>query len=58
MNKAKVSREEKMSMIQEKLENGVRDIFESDKYKEYISTMAKFPHYSIKVSNSIAGVRI
>ena len=47
MNKAKVSREEKMSMIQEKLENGVRDIFESDKYKEYISTMAKFPHYSI-----------
>ena len=41
------SREEKMSEIQEKLEKGVRDIFESDKYREYISTMSKFPNYSI-----------
>ena len=47
MRKEKVSREERMSEIQQKLENGVRDIFESDKYKEYISTMSKFPSYSI-----------
>ena len=37
MSKPKVSREEKMSMIQEKLETGVREIFESENYKEYIS---------------------
>lgn len=43
----KKTREEKMSEIQLKLENGVRDIFESDRYKEYIQTMSKFPHYSI-----------
>ncbi len=43
----KKSREEKMSEIQQKLEAGVRDIFESDRYKEYIQTMSKFPHYSI-----------
>ena len=36
-----------MQALQEKLENGVREIFESDKYKEYIATMAKFPRYSI-----------
>ena len=32
--KERVSREEKMSEIQQKLEEGVRDIFDSDKYKE------------------------
>ena len=47
MNKSKLNREEKMSLIQEKLETGVREIFESEKYKEYIATMARFPHYSI-----------
>lgn len=51
------SREEKMSEIQEKLENGVRDIFESDKYKEYISTMSKFPNYSINNCILIASQR-
>lgn len=41
------SREEKMSQIQEKLLNSTKEIFSSEKYAEYISTMAKFPHYSI-----------
>lgn len=36
-----------MSEIQQRLENGVRDIFESEKYKDYIDTMSKFPSYSI-----------
>lgn len=42
-----MTREERMSAIQEKLEQGVHDIFESEKYKNYISTMSKFPSYSI-----------
>lgn len=33
--------------IQEKLELGVREIFESGKYAEYVATMSRFPHYSI-----------
>lgn len=36
-----------MSEIQQKLEIGIREIFESNKYEEYITTMAKFPSYSI-----------
>ena len=47
LSKERISREEKMSQIQEKLEAGVREIFESGKYEDYIATMAKFPHYSI-----------
>ena len=47
LSRERVSREERMSQIQEKLEAGVREIFDSEKYKDYISTMAKFPHYSI-----------
>ena len=31
----------------DKYENGIPDIFESEKYKEYIDTISKFPSYSI-----------
>lgn len=47
VKKQKESREEKMNQIQEKLLNSTREIFESEKYAEYIATMAKFPNYSI-----------
>lgn len=43
----KKTREEKMSDIQKKLEDGVTGIFNSEKYKEYIRAMSKFPHYSV-----------
>jgi hypothetical protein len=45
--KERTTREEKMSAIQQKLEDGVREIFSSEKYREYISAMSKFPRYSI-----------
>lgn len=47
MKKERESREEKMDKIQEQLVQSVREIFESEKYAEYLSTMAKFPNYSI-----------
>lgn len=47
MKKTRSTREEKMSQIQEQLENGVKEIFTSEKYKEYISAMSKFPSYSL-----------
>jgi len=31
----------------EMLEQGVKEIFESDNYKNYLNTMAKFHHYSV-----------
>ena len=42
----RVSREEKMSRIQKQLEDGVREIYSSEKYKDYIRAMSKFPSYS------------
>ena len=45
--KERQTREEKMSAIQQKLEDGLREIFSSEKYREYISAMSKFPRYSI-----------
>ena len=47
MKNVKETREEKMSKIQERLLSSTKEIFESEKYAEYIATMAKFPHYSI-----------
>ncbi len=41
------SREERMSRIQQRLEEGVKQIYSSEKYKEYIRAMSKFPSYSV-----------
>ena len=32
--------------ITDKLENGVKELFHSERYKEYLSVMAKFHNYS------------
>lgn len=42
---------EKMKEITDKLEDGIRDIFESGKYQSYLQTMSKFHKYSF--SNNI-----
>lgn len=47
MKKQGESREEKMSQIQERLLSSTQEIFQSEKYAQYIATMARFPHYSI-----------
>ena len=53
----RISREEKMSVIQEKIIEGTKQIFESEKYKEAIATFSKFPHYSINNCILIASQR-
>ncbi len=48
------SREKQASQLKavtDQLEKGVSDVFQSDKYKEFLNVMAKFPRYS--VNNSI-----
>ena len=44
-------REEKVKALTEKLEKGIKEVFASEKYKAYLSTMAKFHSYSF--NNSI-----
>ena len=45
-----MGQKEQIKEISEKLEQGVKDIFESDNYKNYLLTMSKFYSYSVKNS--------
>ena len=47
-------RQEKIRQITDKLEQGVHQIFESDNYRVYLSTMAKFHSYSLNNTILIA----
>ena len=40
--------------ITEKLEQGIKELFESEKFKEYLTTMSKFYHYSFNNTLLIA----
>lgn len=48
------NREEQLKQITEKLEKGVAEIFTSEKYAEYLNTMAKFHNYSFNNTLLIA----
>ena len=37
---------QKVQEITEKLEQGLKELFESEKYKTYLNTMSKFHNYS------------
>lgn len=43
---ALAERQERVKELTEKLENGVKAIFESEDYARYLETMSKFHHYS------------
>jgi len=43
----KKSQKERIKDITEKLEEGVKAVFESDRYKEYLACMSKFHSYSL-----------
>ena len=38
--------DERVAELTERLENGVRELYASDSYAQYITAMAKFHHYS------------
>jgi antirestriction protein ArdC len=46
MEGSKMMNNEKLKGITEKLENGIKALFESEKYKEYLKTLSKFHKYS------------
>ncbi|RKI22838.1 ImmA/IrrE family metallo-endopeptidase [bacterium 1xD8-6] len=50
----KKTRAEAVREITEKLEHGLEELFDSDKFKEYLDTMSKFYHYSFNNSLLIA----
>jgi len=45
---------EQLKEITERLEQGIQEVFESEKYKEYLNTMSKFYNYSFNNTLLIA----
>ena len=43
---AQAEKRERIKALTDKLENGVKEVFESQAYKEYLKTMSKFHRYS------------
>lgn len=43
-------RADELHQITDKLEKGVMEVFQSDRYKQFLDTMAKFPRYSVNNS--------
>lgn len=48
------SEKQKVQEITEKLEQGIKELFESEKYKPYLNTMSKFHNYSFNNTMLIA----
>ena len=47
-------KKQKVQEITEKLEQGIKELFESEKYKTYLNTMSKFHNYSFNNTMLIA----
>ena len=47
------SRQEQIREITDRLEKGVKEVFESEKYREMLRCMSKFHHYSLSLNNCL-----
>ena len=46
VNKVSMTEKQKVKEITDRLEEGLKELFESKKYKSYLITMSKFHNYS------------
>ena len=49
----KQTNKDRMREIVDSIENGIKELFESDKYQQYLSTMSRFHRYSVNNTNFI-----
>lgn len=54
VNTVSITEKQKVKEITDKLEEGLKELFESEKYKSYLSTMSKFHNYSFNNTLLIA----
>ena len=43
----KQTSKDRMREIVDSIENGIKELFESDKYRKYLATMSRFHRYSV-----------
>lgn len=53
-NQTKTSQKERLKEITDSIETGIKEMFESDKYKSYLQTMSRFHNYSLNNTMLIA----
>lgn len=53
-NTVHMTEKQKVKEITDRLEEGLKELFESEKYKSYLSTMSKFHNYSFNNTLLIA----
>ena len=53
-NKNQMTEKQKVKEITDKLEEGLKELFESEKYMSYLRTMSKFHNYSMNNTLLIA----
>lgn len=46
VNKVSMTEKQKVKEITDRLEEGLKELFEGEKYKSYLNTMSKFHNYS------------
>ena len=46
------NKQEKMKALTDKLEQGVKDVYKSDSYQNYLAVMSKFYFYSFREQSS------
>lgn len=50
MKQERNNKNDKIQELTEKLQTGIQELYDSDKYRDYLRTMAKFHHYSFNNS--------
>lgn len=50
MAEQKQSNKDRLREITENIETGIKELFESDKYRQYLSTMSRFHRYSVNTT--------
>lgn len=47
MAEQKISNKDRLLQITENIKDGIKELFESDKYRQYLSTISRFRRYSV-----------
>ena len=53
----KQTKKERLKDITNSIETGIKELFESDRYRQYITTMSRFHKYSVNNTMLILSLR-
>ena len=51
----KQTNKERLKDITDSIEKGIQELFQSDKYAQYLRTMSRFHRYSVNIMDGMSG---